>query len=148
MTDDEMTDFVSGIRNVVRNAPEPLLFLTDNRRSDVWPQDAYDKFVWAMRMDNPNVLAVHRPAGPPDAVTTEALALVTCSSAGRLAVVGLGSFRMLSSVPVGAGRCAMSQATNWPRIIRVYFGRRCFCMTPIPAASGCRSLCSTPSGTW
>lgn len=57
VTDDEMTDFVADIRTLVRGAPHSLAFLTDNRQSDVWPKDAYDKFVWAMRMDNPKVLA-------------------------------------------------------------------------------------------
>jgi DNA-binding beta-propeller fold protein YncE len=47
--------------------------------------------------DGPNVLAVHRPA------SGEALALVTCGTAQRLAVVELGSFRVVASVPVGVG---------------------------------------------
>lgn len=47
--------------------------------------------------DGANVLAVHRPAA------SEALALVTCGTAARLAIVGLGSFRELASVPVGEG---------------------------------------------
>jgi len=45
----------------------------------------------------PNVLALYHPAG------AEPLALVTCAGEGRLAVVGLGSFRELASVPVGEG---------------------------------------------
>jgi len=47
---------------------------------------------------NPNVVTV-ADAGP----GVEALALVTCASEGRLAVIGLGSFRVLASVPVGEG---------------------------------------------
>ncbi len=46
---------------------------------------------------NPNVMAVHRPANE------EWLALVSCLSDGRLAVVGLSTFTVIASVPVGAG---------------------------------------------
>lgn len=47
--------------------------------------------------DNPNVLAVHRPRG------REWLAVVSCFGDDRVAVVGLGSFSVIRSVPVGAG---------------------------------------------
>lgn len=53
----EMSDFVADIRDHVRKAPESTLFVTDMRGMQPWNQDIYDKFVWAMRMDNPKVIA-------------------------------------------------------------------------------------------
>jgi hypothetical protein len=47
--------------------------------------------------ENPNHLVVHRPEG------AEPLALVTCFDDGLVAVVGLGSFRLLTTIEVGAG---------------------------------------------
>jgi len=46
---------------------------------------------------NPNILAVHRPHGE------EWLALVSCFSDGVVAVVGLGTFSVVSRIEVGAG---------------------------------------------
>lgn len=51
---------------------------------------------------NPNVLAIHRPEG------AEPLALVTCYSEGELAVVGLDTFRLLTTVQLGAGANEMA----------------------------------------
>lgn len=47
--------------------------------------------------DDPNALALHRPDGG------EPLALVACRADASLAVVGLGAFRLLRIVEVGAG---------------------------------------------
>lgn len=80
---------------VVQTTPPGLVRLDTSLGDDDSPVDAIVGVV--PLCDDPNVLAVHRPAGG------EALALVTCATAARLAVVGLGSFRALASVPVGAG---------------------------------------------
>lgn len=47
--------------------------------------------------NNPNVLAVHRPANE------EWLALVSCLSDGVVAVVGLATFTVIANIQVGAG---------------------------------------------
>ena len=53
----EMTDFISDIRSLLRGVAEPLVLLSDCRESDAWPDDAFDASVWAMRMDNPSLVA-------------------------------------------------------------------------------------------
>lgn len=53
----EMTDFISDIRSLLRGVAEPLVLISDCRESDVWPDDAFDASVWAMRMDNPSLVA-------------------------------------------------------------------------------------------
>jgi hypothetical protein len=80
---------------VVQTTPPGLVRLDTSLGEDDSPVERMLEVV--PLCDGPTVLAVHRPAGG------EALALVSCSSAGRLAVVGLGSFRALASVPVGKG---------------------------------------------
>jgi hypothetical protein len=80
---------------VVQTTPPGLVRLDTSLGDDDSP---VDQIVGVVPLcDEPEVLVVHRPAGG------EALALVTCSGEGRLAVVGLGSFRELASVPVGKG---------------------------------------------
>ncbi|MCB9716805.1 MAG: hypothetical protein H6712_23305 [Myxococcales bacterium] len=86
---------------VVQTTPPALLRVDTRLGDDGSPRNA---LVGALPLcDNPNVIAVTRPEAGEEAVVAEPLALVTCRSAGRLAVVGLGSFRMLASVPVGEG---------------------------------------------
>jgi hypothetical protein len=80
---------------VVQTTPPGLIRLDTSLGDDDSPVDRVLGVV--PLCDDPDVLAVHRPAGG------EALALVTCGGRGRLAVVGLGSFRELASVPVGKG---------------------------------------------
>lgn len=80
---------------VVQTTPPGLLRMDTSLGDDDSPVDAILGVV--PLCDDPNVLAVHRPEGG------EPLALVTCATAERLAVVGLGSFRELASVPVGTG---------------------------------------------
>lgn len=80
---------------VVQTTPPGLIRMDTSLGDDDSPADAVLGVV--PLCDDPNVLAVHRPEGG------EALALVTCATARRLAVVGLGSFRELASVPVGTG---------------------------------------------
>lgn len=86
---------------VVQTTPPSLLRIDTRLGEDERPRNEHVGTI--PLCDNPNVLAVHRPVEDPEAVTTEPLALITCTSAARLAVVGLGSFRVLASVPVGAG---------------------------------------------
>jgi hypothetical protein len=80
---------------VVQTTPPGLVRMDTSLGDDDSPVDRLLETV--PLCDGPNVLAVHRPEGG------EALALVTCGTAKRLAVVGLGSFRELASVPVGTG---------------------------------------------
>lgn len=83
---------------VVQTTPPALLRLDTRLGDDGSPRN---ELLGILPLcDNPNVIVVHRPGGE---ATSEPLALVTCTSAARLAVVGLSSFRMLASVPVGAG---------------------------------------------
>ncbi len=80
---------------VVQTTPPGLVRLDTSLDEDNLPRDEAMSVVTLC--DNPNVLTVYRP---PEA---EALALITCAGEGRLAIVGLGSFRLLASVPVGVG---------------------------------------------
>lgn len=80
---------------IVQATPPALVRLDTTLDEDDEPVDGVLGVV--PLCDNPNVLAVYRPEG------AEALALVTCAGEGRLAVVGLGAFRALASVPVGRG---------------------------------------------
>lgn len=80
---------------VVQTTPPGLVRLDTSLGDDDSP---VDRILGVVPLcDEPGVLAVHRPEGG------EALALVACGGEGRLAVVGLGSFRALASVPVGKG---------------------------------------------
>jgi hypothetical protein len=80
---------------VVQTTPPGLVRMDTSLGDDDRPVDRVLTVV--PLCDGPNVLAVHRPEGG------EALALVACGIAKRLAVVGLGSFREIASVPVGKG---------------------------------------------
>lgn len=80
---------------VVQTTPPGLVRVDTSLGDDDSPVDAILEVVPLCA--GPNVLTVHRPEGG------EALALVTCGAAQRLAVVGLGSFREVASVPVGVG---------------------------------------------
>jgi hypothetical protein len=80
---------------VVQTTPPGLVRMDTSLGDDDSPVDRTLNVV--SLCDGPNVLAVHRPA------SGEALALVTCGTAQRLAVVELGSFRVVASVPVGVG---------------------------------------------
>lgn len=81
---------------VVQTTPPALLRLDTSLGDDDRPVDALIGTV--PLPDEPNVLAVHRPADG-----GEALALVACAGEGRLAVVALGSLRVIASVAVGVG---------------------------------------------
>jgi hypothetical protein len=80
---------------VVQTTPPGLVRVDTSLGADDSPVDQVLGVV--PLCDGASVLAVHRPAAG------EALALVTCGTAARLAIVGLGSFRELASVPVGEG---------------------------------------------
>ncbi len=80
---------------VVQTTPPGLLRLDTSLGDDDRPVDRIIGVVPVC--DDPNGLAVHRAPGE------EPLALVTCAGEGRLAIVGLGSFRELASVRVGKG---------------------------------------------
>jgi hypothetical protein len=96
MGDLAFEDPAVGDRLLVVQATPPGLVRVDTSLDDEdHPVDTMQAVV--PLSDGPNVLAVHRPEGG------EALALVACGTAQRLAVVGLGSFREVASVPVGAG---------------------------------------------
>ncbi|MEM7159785.1 MAG: hypothetical protein AAF799_43495 [Myxococcota bacterium] len=89
---------------VVQTTPPGLLRVDTSVDDD---GDLANTIIGAIPLcDNPNVLAVHRPVPPvgdEDATPGESLALVTCATDGRLSVIGLGSFRVLASIPVGEG---------------------------------------------
>lgn len=80
---------------VVQATPPALLRMNTGLGDDDRPVDEIMDVV--PLCDQPTVLAVHRSEG------AEALALVTCAGEGRLAVIGLGRFGSLASVPVGRG---------------------------------------------
>lgn len=80
---------------VVQTTPPALLRLDTSLDDDGEPRD--DVIATVPLCAEPNMLALARFED------AEPLALVACASAGRLAVVGLGSFRVLASVPVGQG---------------------------------------------
>ncbi|MEX1364633.1 MAG: hypothetical protein AB1Z98_16015, partial [Nannocystaceae bacterium] len=88
---------------VVQTTPPSLLRLDTSIDDEGTPRNAVVGIV--PLCNDPNVLAVHRPsAGASDELPdAEALALVSCSGTQRLSVVGLNSFRVLASVPVGVG---------------------------------------------
>jgi hypothetical protein len=80
---------------VVQTSPGALLRVDTAPGSD---GDPADTVLGAVPLcEQPNLLAVHRPEGG------EALALVTCFGEGRLAVVGLGGFRLLKTLDLGEG---------------------------------------------
>ncbi len=80
---------------LVQSTPPALVRVDTSLDDDDRPVDAPISSL--PLCDNPNVMDLYRPEGG------EPLALVACSGEGRLAVVGLGSFRSLASVPVGVG---------------------------------------------
>ncbi len=80
---------------VVQTTPPGLVRIDTSLDEDGLPHD--DTIAALPLCNNPNVLEVYRPAD------AEPLALVTCAGKGRLAVVGLGAFRLLASIPVGVG---------------------------------------------
>ncbi|HWB79423.1 MAG TPA: hypothetical protein VG755_30885 [Nannocystaceae bacterium] len=79
----------------VQTSPAGLLRIDTSVAEDGDPRD---RLVGTVPLcEQPNLLAVHRPAD------REALALVTCYGEGTLAVVGLGSFRLLAEIELGDG---------------------------------------------
>lgn len=79
----------------VQTSPAGLLRIDTDVAEDGDPRD---RLVGTVPLcEQPNLLAVHRPVG------REALALVTCYGEGTLAVVGLGSFRLLAEIELGDG---------------------------------------------
>ncbi len=80
---------------VVQTSPGALLRVDTALGPDGDPVDAV---LGAVPLcEQPNLLAVHRPAGD------EPLALVTCFGEGRLAVIGLGGLRLLKTLDLGEG---------------------------------------------
>lgn len=57
LTSDELTAFTLGIRELVRLAKTPLVFVTDWRAVERFSDEMFDTFVWIMRRDNSSIRA-------------------------------------------------------------------------------------------
>jgi hypothetical protein len=55
ITIDEFIDFSAGVRRLVRQATDRVVFCTDWRRAGTLGEDIMDPFIWMMRQDNPKV---------------------------------------------------------------------------------------------
>ena len=85
-----------GERLLVVHTTPPSLSLVDTRLDD--EKDPIDRQIASVSLcRNPNVLAIDRPP------VGERLALVSCYSADKIAVVGLGAFQLISTIEVDDG---------------------------------------------
>ncbi len=98
---------------LVQTTPGSLLRIDTSVGPDGDPLDAVIGVI--PLCEDPNVLAVHRPA------LGEALALVSCYGDAGLAVIGLGAWRLIDILDVGAGadEIAIDSARQWAFVTNV-----------------------------
>lgn len=106
-------DDADGRLLLVQTTPGSLLRIDTTVASDGDPLD--DVIGVIPLCEDPNVLAIHRPS------IGEHLALVSCYVEGRLAIVGLGAWRLLDVLELGAGadEIAIDRARQWAFVTNV-----------------------------
>lgn len=92
----QFEDPEAGERLLAVHTTPPSLSLVDTSLNDV-DEPINDPIDSVALCENPNVLAVHRPAGG------ERVAFVSCYSADEVAAVALGSFRVVATIEVDDG---------------------------------------------